>query len=204
MFSWFLKKYITKRPFSQNCSWNWFHVNDHYWLLCFHNTRNNILNKNSAIYEKKKLHLCVYLTISNLVEKRLCVIVFWLFLHLIFAHDDKTLKNDLSCKNVSVLEKISTIYNKIDAFPAKNMIKERQNNDAEGSSTNHVDSFLGFFNPPPSPLGDKRGHFWNPPPCPCGFFNDPPPPACFPKKFSKYQFIGNLKSKHTTSYLWNI
>ena len=75
---------------------------------------------------------------------------------------------------------------------------------SKGSSTNHVDSFLGFFDPP-SPLVDKHGHFGNPPPCPCGFFNDPPPPsALFPKKFSNYQFIGILKSKHNTSYLWNI
>ena len=59
------------------------------------------------------------------------------------------------------------------------------------------------FLTPPSPLVDKHGHFGNPPPCPCGFFNDPPPLALFPKKFSNYQFIAILKSKHT-SYLWNI
>ena len=61
---------------------------------------------------------------------------------------------------------------------------------------------FGVFDPP-SPLVDKHGHFGNPPPCPCGFFNDPPL-ALFPKKFSNYQFIGILKSKHNTSYLWNI
>ena len=72
-----------------------------------------------------------------------------------------------------------------------------------GPFTNHVDNFLGFFDTP-SPLVDKHGHFGNPPPCPCGFFNDPPPLALFPKKFSNYQFIGILKSKHNTSYLWNI
>ena len=35
-------------------------------------------------------------------------------------------------------------------------------------------------------------------------FSMTPPSALFPKIFSKYQFIGNLKSKHTTSYLWKI
>ena len=36
------------------------------------------------------------------------------------------------------------------------------------------------------------------------FSMTPPPLALFPKKFSNYQFIGILKSKHNTSYLWNI
>ena len=57
-----------------------------------------------------------------------------------------------------------------------------EDQNSKGSSTNHVDSFLGFFYPP-SPLVEKHGHFGNPPPCPCGFFNDPPPWLYFQKNF---------------------
>ena len=76
----------------------------------------------------------------------------------------------------------------------------------KGSSTNHVDSFLGFlgFLTPLPPCG-QTWTFWEPPSLSMWIFQcPPPPPALFPKNFSKYQFIGNLKSKHTTSYLWNI
>ena len=61
-----------------------------------------------------------------------------------------------------------------------------------GSSTNHVDSFLGVFDPP-SPLVDKRGHFGNPPPCPCGFFNDPPPFGFISKKIFKVPIYWKFK-----------
>ena len=69
-------------------------------------------------------------------------------------------------------------------------------------STNHVDSFLGFFDPP-SPLWTNMDILGTPLPVHVDF-SMTPPSSLFPKIFSKYQSIGILKSKHTTRYLWNI
>ena len=63
--------------------------------------------------------------------------------------------------------------------------------------------FFGFFWPPLPPCG-QTWTFWEPPSLSMWIFQWPPPLALFPKKFSNYQFIGILKSKHNTSYLWNI
>ena len=64
--------------------------------------------------------------------------------------------------------------------------------------------FWVFLTPPP-PLWTNMDILGTPLPVHEDFSMTPPPlPALFPKKFSKYQFIGNLKSKLTTSYLWNI
>ena len=61
----------------------------------------------------------------------------------------------------------------------------------KGSSTNHVDSFLGFFDPPP-PLWTNMDILGTPLPVHVDF-SMTPPSALFPKKFSNYQFIGILK-----------
>ena len=63
--------------------------------------------------------------------------------------------------------------------------------------------FWGFLTPPP-PLWTNMDILGTPLPVHVDFSMTPPSPRFISKKISNYQFIAILKSKHTTSYLWNI
>ena len=62
-----------------------------------------------------------------------------------------------------------------------------------GPSTNHVDSFLGFFDPPPPPLWTNMDILGTPLPVHVDFSMTPPPFGFISKKNFKLPIYWNFK-----------